>query len=311
MALYGAGQEPQIKWVALITILMFALAVFFAVFLSAMEEPLENIVGMAAIFVVAGLICGGYAVMVYRGMSGAKRLLADGVAGTARISSLQQTGRYMNEQPHVQLGLAVETKEHGSYTTTHAEYVPMVMLGTLSSGQSIAVRVDRSDRSKLVIDWDASITGGDATTNVVTGDVGVADLRGILASTGMAQADIETTMAQVQGAAPPPGAPPPGTPVPWTTPVGRDAIKARVLATGTPGTATVLAATPVGETDAEGLPVYEIALFVQVPGRQPVQGAARVGVPLDKVARVQQGATLPMKVDAGGPSVMAVDWESA
>lgn len=160
MTLYGAGQEPQIKWVAFITILMFGLAVFFALFLSAMEEPLENIVGMSAIFVVAGLICGAYTLRASRSMSAAKGLLSGGVAGTARVLGLQQTGRYMNEQPHVQMELAVETKEHGSYTTTHAEYVPMVMLGTLTNGRPIGVRVDASDRTKLVIDWDATMAGG-------------------------------------------------------------------------------------------------------------------------------------------------------
>lgn len=312
MALYGAGQEPQLKWVAFITILMFALAAFFAVFLGSTEAPLEFTVGMAGIFVVAGLICLAYTLRVYRSTSGAKRLLADGVAGTARITGLEQTGRYMNEQPHVRMELAVETKEHGSYTTSHAEYVPMVMLGTLTNGSPIAVRVDRNDRSKLVIDWDGSAGAGSAGAGlggaapVSTREVDPATLHGILSSAGMSESDIAATMSQVAGAPPPAD-----VPAPWTTPVGRDAIKARVLATGTPAPATILASRPVGETDAEGLPVYEITLFVQVPGGQPIQGTSRVGVPLERVARIVQGATLPMKVDPGNPAVMAVDWNNA
>lgn len=282
MTLYGAGQEPQIKWVAFITILMFGLAVFFALFLSAMEEPLENIVGMSAIFVVAGLICGAYTLRASRSMSAAKGLLSGGVAGTARVLGLQQTGRYMNEQPHVQMELAVETKEHGSYTTTHAEYVPMVMLGTLTNGRPIGVRVDAKDRTKLVIDWDATMAGG-----LSGGDPSVG-----VAGAGVAGAELAAA-------------------APWATSNERDAMRARVLAVGMDATATVLASTPTGTTDAEGKPVFDITLFVQAPGRQPIQGTSRVGVPLERVGRIVQGATLPMKVDRTDPSIMAVDWSRA
>lgn len=153
MPLYGPGQDPQIKWTAAVAVLMFGIAITFAVALSWAGEPLDNVIGMTAIFAVVGFILAAWAWIAGRSRARAKRLLADGIPGTASILGYAQTGRYLNKQPYVLMDLEVETGIHGKFTTRKGEYVPLSLLSVLTSGIPLQVRVDRQDRSKLAIDW--------------------------------------------------------------------------------------------------------------------------------------------------------------
>ena len=100
-----------------------------------------------------------------------------------------------------------------------------------------------------------------------------------------------------------------GAPAP---PLGdSEATKKELLATGVSGTATVLSSSPTGESDAQGRPVYDLVMQIQVEGRPPMQGPARVGIPLERAEQLEAGDTVPIKADPNNPAMMAVDWDNA
>jgi len=205
------------------------------------------------------------------GYEEAQRLRVQGVPGTARIVGLRQTGVTLNDQPQVELNLEVTTSIQGPYPVTLKEWVPMIMLGRLTSGIPLPVKVDPANPNNLVIEWESAMSP-----------------LGVGAMTPPPQADT----SQYSQAA-------------------REAEKERLLATGVVGTATVLSARATGETDSEGRPVYDLMLQIEVPGQQPMQGPARTGIPADRVDQLEPGDTVPLKVDPANPMVMTVDWENA
>jgi hypothetical protein len=93
-------------------------------------------------------------------------------------------------------------------------------------------------------------------------------------------------------------------------PQARQAEKERLLATGVTGTATVTSVWATGEVDSEGRPVYDLMLTIEIPGRQPMQGPARTGVPPDRVDELEVGDIVTIKADPNNPTVMTIDWET-
>ncbi|HXH23125.1 MAG TPA: hypothetical protein VNN10_13960 [Dehalococcoidia bacterium] len=258
---------------------------------------------LAAVFIVVGviepelrfgfLLTGGILVAVGAGLiawarSWAKRaaqvsqLKAEGISGQATILSMRQTGVYLNNQPQIELDLQIETFGHGSYRATTTEYVPLMLLGALTSGAPLPVKVDRRDRQNFVIEWEA--VGSAAGMQAVPAQAWQKAL-------GDAVAAFERDNASSQAA--------------------REAEKQRILATGIEGKATVLSATPTGQIDAQGRPVYDFVLRIEVPGRPPMQGPARAGVPPERAGQMEPGDTVPLKVDRDNPASMAIDWERA
>src|SRR4051794_39002154 len=101
---------------------------------------------VAIIVIVAGVIAG-------RGASRTNQVLETGIPGSATITGLTQTGVYLNDQPQIRMNLLVQLPGEVAYAATHQEFVPLMLLGRLSSGAPLSVRVDQMDRSKIVVDW--------------------------------------------------------------------------------------------------------------------------------------------------------------
>jgi hypothetical protein len=251
--------------------------------------------GLAAVFLIIGLsndiLRGGFTLTaVFLGLTGlglflwggrwakgyheAQRLRTSGVPGQATIVGMRQTGVSLNEQPQIELNLQVQTQMHGPYQITVREYVPLMLLGTLSSGRPLPVKVDPADPQKLVIEWEGAMSGGMA----------------------------------MSGAAAMPVTPPSSADTTRYDPGARQAEKERLLATGVAGRATVVSARATGQTDSEGRPVYDLLLTIEIPGQQSVQGPARTGVPPERVSQLEAGDTVAIKSDPVNPSVMTIDW---
>jgi hypothetical protein len=231
-------------------------------------------------FYLTATILGGLAFLLLiwarrmrRGYQEAQRLKAQGLPGQARIVGMRQTGAYLNEQPQIELNLEVTTSMQGPYPVVVKEWVPLMLLGRLSSGMPLPVKVDPANPQNLVIEWESSMS--------VPSGMG----------TGMT--------------------PPAHADTSQYAPAAREAEKARLLATGVAGKATVVSAAATGQVDSEGRPVYDLVLTIEVPGRPPVQGPARTGIPVERVTQLEPGDTVPLKVDPANPSVMTVDWDSA
>jgi hypothetical protein len=213
-----------------------------------------------------------------KGYKDAQRLRTSGVPGQATIQGMRQTGVYLNEQPQIELNLQVQTQMHGPYQVTVREYVPLMLLGTLSSGRPLPVKVDPADPQKLVIEWESAMSGGMPMGGMTPGM---------------------------------PAAPPPSADTTQYDPQARQAEKERLLVTGVAGRATVNSARATGDTDSEGRPVYDLMLTIEIPGQQPMQGPARTGVPPERVSQLEAGDTVAIKSDPANPTAMTIDWESS
>ncbi len=63
---------------------------------------------------------------------------------------------YVNNQPQVKLRLRIEAPGVPAYELEKRVTVPLIALGTLSSGRPLAVAIDPGDRDKIAIDWGGS-----------------------------------------------------------------------------------------------------------------------------------------------------------
>jgi hypothetical protein len=212
-----------------------------------------------------------------KGYAEAQRIKTQGVAGQATITGMRQTGVSVNDQPQMELHLQVEDQMYGSRQITVKEYVPLMMLGALSSGRPLPVKVDPANPNNVVIEWESAMSG---------------------------------VMPMGVGAGMPTGpvTPPPSADSTQYDPQTRQAEKERLLATGISGKATVTSARATGDVDSEGRPVYDLMLTIEIPGRQPMQGPARTGVPADRVDRLEPGDTVAIRADSNNPTVMTIDW---
>ncbi len=278
------------RWLKITAVIEIVLAAVF--FVIGYQSPL-----LRSGFYLTAAILGGLGVLLFlwgvhwgNRYQEAQRVKSTGVPGQARIVGMRQTGVYVNEQPQVQLNLAVTTEMHGEYQVTVKEYVPLMLLGVLSSGRPLPVKVDPSNQQNVIIEWEAAMAGGMGGGMAGTGAMG-----GMPTMNAGQQAAV---MAAQAGQAPPAGERPEDT-------------KRRVLETGTSGSARVMSAQPTGQTDDQGRPVYDLQLEISVPGFPTMQGPARVGIPHERVEQLEPGDTVPIKADPANPSVMAVDWDNA
>jgi hypothetical protein len=265
------------RWLYFTAILELALAAVFLVIGLNNDVLRSSFTVTAAILGVTGIGLFLWGRRWAKGYQEAQRLKMSGVPGQATILGMRQTGVYLNEQPQIELNLQVQTQMHGPYQVTVREYVPLMLLGTLSSGRPLPVKVDPADPQKLVIEWESAMSGG-------------------------------MGMGMAQGM---PVTPPASADTTQYDPQARKAEKERLLATGVEGKATVTSAKATGAVDSEGRPVYDLMLTIEIPGQQPMQGPARTGVPAERISQLEAGDTVAIKADPANPTEMTVDWENS
>ncbi len=81
-----------------------------------------------------------------------------------------------------------------------------------------------------------------------------------------------------------------------------------IMADGVAGTATVLAAAQTGAL-VNFNPAVRLDLLVTVPGQPPYPLSLETVVPQIHLARVQQGATIPVNVARADRHQVLVDWD--
>lgn len=101
----------------------------------------------------------------------------------------------------------------------------------------------------------------------------------------------------------------PLAPTPFPRAADMEPEKQRLLATGVAGTVTILECTRLGLFDADGRPVWDLVLNIELPGREPVRGPVRTAVPKGRESWFKVGQRLPIRADPEAPTHFAVDWE--
>jgi hypothetical protein len=89
-----------------------------------------------------------------------QRLLAEGVAGTARILGVRDTGGSLNHHPIAALDLEVTVPGHETFRATLTQPVPRMQAPMLAPGAVVAVRVDPQDTAQVAIDWQGQAAQG-------------------------------------------------------------------------------------------------------------------------------------------------------
>jgi hypothetical protein len=89
--------------------------------------------------------------------------------------------------------------------------------------------------------------------------------------------------------------------------LGLERRRARLLREGVEGTALVKSSRQV--TIRYGVPVMDMELEVETPGRNPSTQRKVGGVPWGYAEEVAEGAELPVRIDRKDPSNFALDWD--
>ncbi|MGH2684123.1 MAG: hypothetical protein ACRDJP_01485, partial [Actinomycetota bacterium] len=178
--------------------------------------------------------------------------------------------------PQVELQLQVTTQMHGAYPVTVKDIVPLMLIGTLSSGRPLPVKVDPANPQRVIIEWESALGAGMGG--------------GMPMGAGM-------PVGAAGGYAAPSADP--------------EATKQQLLANGVPGVAKVISSTATGQVDAQGRPVYSMMMQVEIEGRPPMQAPAMVGVPPERAEQLEPGDQVPIRADPNNPMMMAVDWDHA
>ena len=84
------------------------------------------------------------------GMPGAATYAA-GIAGSATVTSLSDTGTMVNNAPVMEMDLTVTVPGRDPYTVKHRQLVAFAAMGNFQPGSTFPVHVDQQDPSKLVI----------------------------------------------------------------------------------------------------------------------------------------------------------------
>jgi len=80
-----------------------------------------------------------------------QRLLKDGQPAVGQILSAQQTGAFINYNPQVRLTVDVQPLVGEPYQASVTTVVPMIALPRVQPGQTVDVRYDAEDHSRIAI----------------------------------------------------------------------------------------------------------------------------------------------------------------
>jgi hypothetical protein len=139
-------------WGKLMSGFLLTMAAAFAVLTVIVPEARLALAATAVLLAAAGFFGVPALVRLFSSFTGDEDVLANGEAATATITSLSPTGwRYNRYYPIVRFGLSVEAGGE-RYEAEIRQAIDPEMLAKLAPGVRVGVRVDRSDRSRVVID---------------------------------------------------------------------------------------------------------------------------------------------------------------
>lgn len=223
---------------------------------------------IALSFVFAGKLARG----LLRGATKAD-VMEKGVAGTAVIESMRETGTTINDNPFPEFELAVTVPGKPPYTAKVEQILPRLMLGQVRPGMTVAVKVMPDDPQTVGIDWNAT-TGGEAPTGTTVPE-------------GMFE----------------------GAPVSNTVDV-RDFLARATRAGGEIDQMSETGMTAPSPATGEELEVFAFVVTVNPPAGEPYEAKLLQGVPKSMVGRFGPGAQVPVGVNPDDPDDIAIDWEA-
>src|SRR3954452_7202536 len=277
-----------------------------------------------AIFVVVAIIVIVAGLLVGRSASRTDQILQTGISGSATITGLTQTGVYLNDLPQIRMNLLVQLPGEVPYAATHQEFVPLMLLGRLSSGAPLSVRVDQMDRSKIVVDWQGTGFGAPQAQPLPIGTPMMAGAQpmmpamasaGASASAGImspAGGQMDESLAQVQAAI---GGSSTGMQVanPFSQPGQQnltvEQLRAYLRQNGLEASAHVDQLEDTGQTVGDER-VFKMQMTMTIAGQAPsTLPASAAMVPVAVSHKLFQGMTLPVRYAAENHDLLMVEWD--
>jgi hypothetical protein len=256
---------------------------------------------MGGIFILVGGACVAAGIYMRRGAAATDQILTAGVAGTASITGVTQTGMYLNNQPQIRMELLVSLPGQAPYAAQHTEFVPLILLSRVSPGLSLPVRVNPADPSKVIIDW----SGGAQMAPAMAGMAAPPPAPANMAGSGM-----DESLSQVQAALAGTGA---AVPNPFASAEQGsytvEQLRAWLRQNGLDAQARVDFIEDTGKMVGDER-LYTMEMTLLVPGAAPekLQRSAAM-VPVGVSSKLVQGMTLPVKVAAENHHLLTVEWD--
>ncbi len=292
------------RWLMIVGIIELTVAALF-VFL-AVTLPSFIAFGMwltAAILGGTGLVLILIAMRIGKSSAATDQILTGGIAGTAEIMALTQTGMQLNHQPQVSMDLRITLPDRPPYAATRREFVPLILLGRLTSGQPLAVRVDPADPQKVVIDWQnigllsQPMLGAQpkqpAMTSDSSGSPGVDEsLSQVQAALTASGAGLASTFASAEQGS-----------------YSVEQLREYLRQSGLQGEARIDKLTDTGKIVGDER-LYTMQVTLDLPGRPPQQLAESAAmVPLRAMHKVHVGWKVPVRAAPDNPNLMMFEWD--
>ena len=259
----------------------------------AIDPGSSALLSMGIVFVVVGAILLAVGVAIVGGQRRRRRVLAEGIAGTARITSVTQTNTMINNQPVMVLRLMVNIPDRPPYEAHLRQVIPFVLLMRAQPGSVVAVKVDPNQADRPVIDWNAPVAGG---VNAYAGG-------GAMAGVGFGGAGLPA------GGVGPANVPVPSLP-PYAADLPVDQLREQVRSMGATGRAVIDSVQPTGaQGDRAG---FTLGMWVQLDSGPAFRvDNAPAAVEQVYAGRVAPGVTVPLRIAQVRPGVTmtVLEWE--
>ncbi|MEP7159247.1 MAG: hypothetical protein ABI797_07450 [Chloroflexota bacterium] len=286
-------------WLIITGAILLGVGAILAVMLGNVPFAGGAMVMTGAVMALVGIVLIVIGIIVGRRAAAADALLAAGTPGTATITGLTQTGMYVNENPQIRMQLLVSLPGQTPYATQHTEIVPLMLLGRLSTGQPLSVRVDPMNLNRIAIDWSGTGFGMGAAMAAMPA---APTMPGTTAGSSQ-----DESLAQVQAAL---GAAAPAT---FSNPaqgnLSVEQLRNYLRQSGLEAQARVDTMEDTGKTVGDES-VYTMEMTLMIPGSQEKKlPKSAAMVPTDKKHRLFQGMTVPVRYEATNPNLLMVEWD--
>jgi hypothetical protein len=308
-------------WLILTGVILLGTGAVMAFALGSIPFAGGAMLGTGGILALVGIVLIVIGLIVGRRAGQTDAILQTGIAGTATVTGVTQTGMYLNEQPQLRLNLLVSLPGQVPYATTHTSFVPLMLMGRVTSGAPLSVRVDPADLNKVVVDWQSS---GFSSAPMMAGVPGMAGTPGMAAAPStMAAApsamsapqaggsQMDESMSQVQAAFSQAGyaqaAPVFASPDQANYTV--EQLRAWLRQNG------VEAQARVDFLEDSGKIVGDERLYTMEMTLNPMSGAPQklprsaAMVPLSASHKLFQGMSVPVRYAADNPNLLMVEWD--
>jgi hypothetical protein len=287
-------------WLILTGIILLGVGAVMAISLGGIPFAGGAMLGTGGLMALIGVILIVVGLIVGRNAQKSDLILQTGIPGTATITGLTQTGVYLNENPQINMNLLITLPGEVPYAASHKEFVPLMLLGRLSSGAPLSVRVDQMDRSKIVVDWSgtgfAAASAAPASAAAAAGypsaaqsNESLAQVQAALAGTGTAAAKPFATADQAN----------------YTV----EQLRAWLRQNGLQATAHVDKLEDTGKVVGDDR-LYTMEMTLNIPGHSPQKlPSSAAMVPVAVSHKVFQGMNVPVRYAAENHDLLMVEWD--